>query len=88
MDHGVKTRRQVHPLEQLRLDHFWSYRTLAKLITNETGLRRDQDSWRKICQGITDEPDETTRHGMETFLAGYPKYFRMLPKPRKTRKPG
>jgi hypothetical protein len=57
-----------HPLERVRLDHYQSYRDLSIDIKKLTGLSRDPDCWRRVCQGET-APSGTTKHGMLRYLA-------------------
>lgn len=55
-------------LESLRLEQDWSYQELADAIAATTNRRRNQDCWRKICQGETDKPQGTTIYILQTFL--------------------
>jgi hypothetical protein len=56
-------------LEIIRRDRDWSYQELADEIARVTQKRRDQDCWRKICQGLTDRPHSRTQDILDKFLA-------------------
>jgi hypothetical protein len=56
-------------LETLRLTRDWSYQQLADEIATTTNRRRNQDCWRKLCQGVTKHPQKRTVDIAEVFLA-------------------
>jgi hypothetical protein len=60
---------KLHRLEQLRRTRDWSYRDLADNIFVTTRFRRNQDCWRKICQGETETPHGPTEEAMRLFFA-------------------
>ena len=60
---------QFAELEALRVERDWSYQELADAIAASTNRRRNQDCWRKICQGLTERPQSRTRDIVEKFLA-------------------
>lgn len=55
-------------LETLRRQRDWTYQQLADAIAKQTNRRRDQDCWRKICQGQTLAPQARTLDILENFL--------------------
>lgn len=59
----------LHPLERVRLKNYWTYEGLRKEIRRTTGLRRDADCWRRICQEETKNPSATTKRALRLFLA-------------------
>jgi hypothetical protein len=65
---GHMPEKDRHPLEELRRRRDWSYRELAEVIATETGFQRNQDCWRKICQGETELPHGPTSHAMNVFF--------------------
>jgi hypothetical protein len=60
---------KLHRLERLRLARDWSYQDLADNIYLATDVRRDQDCWRKICQGKTKNSHAPTLNAMSRFFA-------------------
>jgi hypothetical protein len=56
-------------LELLRKSRDWSYQELTDNIAMVTGHRRNQDCIRKICQGITRDPQDRTSDILNRFLA-------------------
>ena len=60
---------KVHQLEELRLARDWSYRELAEVIATETGFQRNQDCWRKICQGRTKNAHKPTLRALALFYS-------------------
>jgi hypothetical protein len=58
----------VTELEQLRLTRDWTYRQLADSIEERTNRRRDPDSWRRICLGLTPTPHKRTLDILEQYL--------------------
>jgi len=56
-------------LESLRLERDWSYQELSDAIASATNRRRNQDCWRRICQGEVDRPQGRTLAILESFLA-------------------
>lgn len=56
-------------LEDLRVARDWTYLELADAIEGVTHRRRDDDCWRRICQGLTPAPHKRTLAILETFLA-------------------
>lgn len=60
---------KLHELEQLRLARDWSYRDLADNIQAVTKFRRNQDCWRKICQGRTKNAHAPTLYALDQFYA-------------------
>jgi hypothetical protein len=56
-------------LEELRITEDWTYLELANKIEEVTHRWRDEDCWRRICQGTTANPHGRTRDILETFLA-------------------
>jgi len=56
-------------LESIRLERDWSYLELSNAIEDVTGLHRNQDCWRKICNGETSTPQGRTARILDKFLA-------------------
>jgi hypothetical protein len=56
-------------LEALRRANDWTYQELSEAIAKVTQLSRDDDCWRRICQGLTTKPQGRTVGIIETFLA-------------------
>ena len=56
-------------LNKLRLAWGMAYDELGEFIYQVTHLRRNADTWRKICLGETDDPHATTLSILDTFLA-------------------
>ena len=56
-------------LEELRMERDWTYLELSEAIAIATNKRRDEDCWRRICQGITTQPHGRTLNIINKFLA-------------------
>lgn len=66
-------------LETHRRQSDLSYQQLAARIANATGRYRNQDCWRKLCQGLTTNPQATTVDIAEAYLQSLPKGRRRKP---------
>jgi len=56
-------------LEELRRQRDWTYQQLSEAIYRVTQRKRDDDCWRRICQGLTTAPHGRTVGILEDFLA-------------------
>jgi hypothetical protein len=56
-------------LEEFRITRDWTYLQLADAIAETTHRHRDEDCWRRICQGLTARPHGRTIAILESFLA-------------------
>lgn len=58
----------VTELENLRLARDWTYQQLADAIEERTERRRDPDCWRRICLGLTPNPQKRTLDILEKYM--------------------
>jgi len=56
-------------LEEFRLERDMSFLQLSYAIKRSTGYFRNQDCWRKICKGETQNPQGRTERILDKFLA-------------------
>ena len=55
-------------LEDYRCAQDWTYLELAENIATVTRRRRDEDCWRRICNGLTTKPQGRTLDILKAFL--------------------